>query len=354
MNGASEIHRFGAFAALFAAFFFGAGTPVAKLMLQWIGPVTLAGLLYMGSWSGLTVYSLIKKYRGNYGTESGLKREDLKYIIGSILCGGIGAPLLLIYGLTHTSGSATSLLLNLEGILTTLIASLFFREHVGKRIWGAAFFMLLAGSALAYTRTEAGWAFNAWSVLIILSSLMWSIDNNLTRQLSHRDPLIIARIKGITSGLTNLAIAFAIGESLPKPAPLAGAVLLGVVGYGASLVFFIYSLRNLGASRTSTYFGAAPFIGAVVSILLLGEPVTLQLAGAAVLMLCGLWLILKEYHDHEHTHETLRHEHAHIHDEHHNHAHEGEVVVPHCHVHEHDLMTHSHAHVPDLHHFHRH
>jgi len=344
-------------AALIAAVFFGASTPLAKLLLGEVTPVVLAGLLYAGSFIGLSLYYAVSRlYSAEkpFQKEAGLKKGDLFYLAGTILCGGIAAPLLLINGLLYTSGSAASLLLNLEGIATTLIASLVFREHVGRRIWAAAILMLVAGAALTYTRPTDGWSFNTGSLLVILSSVMWAVDNNITTRLSHSDPLVIARYKGFAAGVTNLLIAFVLGARLPAVLPIAGALTLGVFGYGASLVFFIYSLRNLGAARTSGYFGAAPFIGVVVSLMLLHEPLTLQIIGAALFMTAGLWLILREYHEHEHSHDPLCHEHSHFHDEHHGHPHDKESDDPHCHEHEHAALTHAHAHAPDIHHFHRH
>lgn len=344
-------------AALIAAAFFGASTPIAKLLLGSLPPVVLTGLLYAGSFIGLSLYyAVFRLYSAEkpFQKEAGLKKGDMFYLAGTILCGGIAAPLLLINGLLYTSGSVASLLLNLEGVGTTLIAALVFREHVGRRIWAAAILMLVAGAALAYTRPTGGWSFNTGSLFVILSSLMWAVDNNITTRLSHRDPLVIARYKGFAAGVVNLSIAFALGHRLPAAPSLAGALALGVFGYGASLVFFIYSLRNLGAARTSAYFGAAPFIGVVVALILLHEPLTSQIIGAALFMTAGLWLILREYHEHEHAHDPFRHEHSHFHDEHHAHPHDGEADEPHCHEHEHAALTHAHAHAPDIHHFHRH
>jgi drug/metabolite transporter (DMT)-like permease len=279
---------------------------------------------------------------------------DYLYLSGSILAGGVAAPLFLLFGLSNTEASAASLLLNMEGVLTVLLAAFIFREHVGSTIWASAAAMLAAGTLLTYAPESDGWQVRHGSILILASALMWALDNNLTRELSHRDPFIIARIKGLAAGMTNLMIAFIAGSAFPQIPSLIGSLALGALSYGASLVLFIYALRNLGASRTSAYFGAAPFIGVALSILLLGEQLTIQIIAASVLMFVGLWLILKERHDHDHTHESLSHEHAHTHDEHHGHAHDGAAPEPHSHMHTHTRLTHSHAHVPDLHHFHMH
>lgn len=347
--------RGGLAAALGAAFFFGISAPFSKLLLGSVSPLMLAGLLYLGSFAGLTLVSMLRRASSSASSsEASLRGRDYFYLAGSILAGGVAAPLFLLFGLDATEASAASLLLNMEGVLTVLLATLIFREHVGRNIWASAAVMLVAGSLLTYAPGSGGWQVKYGSLLVLASALMWAIDNNLTRELSHRDPYVISRLKGLAAGVTNLAVAFAAGSSLPPLPSLAGSLVLGALSYGASLVLFIYALRNLGTSRTSTYFGAAPFIGVAVSITLLGERITPQIIASSALMLTGLWLILKENHDHEHTHAGLCHDHAHTHDKHHCHDHELDSTEPHSHIHIHAELTHSHAHVPDLHHFHRH
>jgi len=347
--------RRGLAAALGAAFFFGISAPFSKLLLGSVSPLMLAGLLYLGSFAGLTLVSALRAASGKGSSrEAPLMGRDYLYLAGSILAGGVAAPLFLLYGLGSTEASVASLLLNVEGVLTVLLATLIFSEHVGVRIWASAGVMLLAGSILAYSPGSGDLTVRPGALLVLASALMWALDNNLTRELSHGDPYLISRFKGLAAGVTNLAIAFGAGNSLPPLPSFAGSLVLGSLSYGASLVLFIYALRNLGASRTSTYFGAAPFIGVAVSITLLSEPLTLTILAGSALMLAGLWLILREYHAHEHTHAPLCHDHAHTHDEHHCHGHDGEFTEPHSHMHTHEGLTHSHAHVPDLHHFHRH
>lgn len=358
LNNHLKSRRYGIISALIAACMFGAGAPVSKILLRDIPPVMFAGLLYLGSWAGLSLYSIAKNLTGNGGgRESRLKGADYLYLAGSVLSGGIAAPLFLLYGLLKTSGSVTALLLNTEGILTTLLAAFIFKEHVTRRLWIAAVLMLAAGATLTYMPAAEGWTLHFGSLLVLASALMWAIDNNLTRELSHRDPILIAMHKGLAAGVINISIALFLGEAGPGPGASLWAVIFGALGYGASLVFFIYALRNLGTSRTIIYFGAAPFIGVIASIIILNESMTAQLFFAALLMISGLWLILREYHDHEHTHEPITHEHGHCHDEHHGHLHEGgrpDDDEPHCHEHGHAGITHSHAHVPDLHHHHKH
>jgi len=344
--------------ALLAAALFGMSAPAAKALVGVVSPLLLAGLLYLGSGVGLGLWGTLQRWGGETAhspREAPLQPADYPWLAGAVASGGVVAPVLLVYGLTATSASSASLVLSLEGVLTGLLAAVLFREAVGRRVWLAALLMFVAVAALSWSASTVGrsaW----WGVLLILGAcLMWALDNNLTRHLAARDPIAIARIKGLTAGAVNAGIGLALAQPLPGMAPAAGALAVGALGYGASLVLFVYALRHLGAARTGALFGAAPFVGAVCAVVFLGEPITTVLLAAGALMAAATWLLLREAHAHEHAHADLAHAHRHLHDDHHGHAHpEGQAGDDHAHEHEHDLLVHSHAHVPDLHHRHEH
>jgi hypothetical protein len=210
-------------------------------------------------------------------------------------------------------------------------------------------FSILAGAALLSWegRTSPSWG----SALIVAACVSWGIDNNLTRKLSSADPVQIAMLKGLVAGTVNLALALAQGAALPSTGTTLAAGVVGFFGYGVSLALFVLGLRYLGTARTGAYFALAPFIGAMLSVKLLDEPLTVRLVVAGGLMAVGLWLHLTERHDHEHTHEATEHEHRHTHDEHHLHAHGPDEPLgePHTHWHRHSSLVHRHPHYPDLH-----
>ncbi len=344
--------------ALLAAALFGVSSPLAKLLLGSASPVMLAGLLYLGSGLGLLIAHgakiIVFPDALSGRNESGLRGSDYAWLAGSVAAGGVAAPVLLLWGLSGSPASSASLLLNLEGVLTTLLAAALFREAVGRRVWLGSFLMLTGGLALAYD-PDAAYAFSPSLLAIAGACLMWALDNNLTRNISTGNPMTIAMVKGLAAGTVNLGLGFAGGAGLPQPGPLAGALLLGAFSYGVSLVLFIHALRHLGSARTAAHFGTAPFLGAAVSILLLGEPLSAAFALAALLMLAATIVVLTERHGHEHIHEHLEHAHRHIHDAHHQHEHDGsEGPEPHAHLHVHEPMMHSHPHLPDVHHRHRH
>lgn len=336
---------------LLAAALFGVSAPLAKLLLANVSGVTLAALLYLGSGLGLLGYRAI---RGRHATgEAALQKRDFPWLAGAILSGGVAGPIALLVGLKHTAASVASLLLNFEGVMTALIAALFFREAVGRRIWGAVLLILLGGVILTFQPGD--WRISFGAPAVLAACIFWGIDNNLTRNLSLKDPLEIVTIKGICAGSFSLALSLLLRESLPGVLFIFYGLLLGFFSYGLSTVLFIYSLRQYGAARTGTLFSTAPFLGAAVAFLLLREPVSLYFLLSLPLMLAGVYLLLSERHEHLHTHEAIEHEHPHTADEHHRHPHEApETPGEHVHRHKHEAITHQHPHTPDPHHRHKH
>jgi drug/metabolite transporter (DMT)-like permease len=246
--------------ALLAAALFGASTPLAKALLTETNPQLLAGLLYLGSGTGLLLFWLIRR-RGR-GREASLSRSNLSWLAGAIASGGVIGPLLLMYGLLPTPASSASLLLNLEAVFTSAIAWLLFREHIPFRI-AMGMLAIVAGGALLSWEGRVNWG-STWGPLAIAGTcLCWAIDNNLTQKVSAADPVQIAQLKGLVAGVVNTGLAVSLGARLPPPLPVAGALFVGFLGYGLSLVCFVLALRLLGTARTGAYFSLAPFIGAI-------------------------------------------------------------------------------------------
>ncbi len=348
--------RSGVVYAVGAAALFGASTPFAKNLLPRVGPWLLAGLLYLGSGIGLMLYRLLRSRLEKVGgDEAQLSRADAPWLAAAILCGGVIGPLLLMVGLKATPASSASLLLNLEGVFTALLAWFVFKENFDVRIaWGMA---LISGGAVVLSWNGRPVIGVPWGAIAIAGAcLAWAADNNLTRKVSASDPVQIAMLKGLCAGTVNTSLALLLGASLPAGGTLAAAGIIGLLGYGVSLTFFVLALRHLGSARTGAYFSIAPFVGAALSVALFGETFSMGIIVAAVLMGGGVWLHLTERHEHGHRHEAMEHEHRHTHDEHHQHSHalSDPPGEPHTHRHRHEPMMHSHPHYPDLHHRHPH
>ncbi|KVD05828.1 DMT family transporter [Burkholderia ubonensis] len=343
--------------ALTAAALFGAATPLAKALLGAMSPFMVAGLFYLGSGIGLGAGIVIRRLRrpaAHADTGHALKKSELPWLAGAIAAGGIAGPALLMLGLASTPAATSALLLNLEGVLTAVIAWVVFRENVDLQVFLGMAAIVAGGVLLSWKPGAAGVPTGA--LLIVGACLCWAIDNNLTRKVSANDAMVIACMKGLVAGPVNIAVAVAAGASWPAAATTAAAMLTGLAGYGVSLVLFVIALRDLGTARTGAYFSVAPLFGVALSLLIWPELPSVAFWIAAVLMALGIWLHVRERHDHEHTHERLEHTHRHRHDAHHQHTHDFpyDGDEPHAHPHVHLPITHSHAHFPDIHHRHRH
>lgn len=350
--------------ALFAAVLFGASAPLSKLLLDDLRPVPLAGLLYLGSGLGAVLFkaarSSIRKVRRQRGeAEAQLSRADLPWLAGAVLAGGVIGPILLLVGLRQTQAVTTSLLLNFETVATAVIAAVIFREAIGARIWWAMGFITVASAILTW---DAGgqWGISLGALAVLGATLLWGIDNNLTRVVSAKDPMAIVMVKGLVAGTFSLSLSIFLGYSFPGLEMILLAMLVGSLCYGASIGLFVLALRNLGAARTGTLFATAPFAGAILSLLFLRESLTAQLLLSLPLMVAGTWFMLSENHSHEHSHDAFEHEHYHQHvDPHHRHDQVHDRLAPtlveeHSHWHRHKDISHSHAHAPDIHHRHEH
>jgi drug/metabolite transporter (DMT)-like permease len=332
-----------------SAALFGISAPVAKLLVSDIAPVALAGLLYLGAFLGLAVFRISPL--GSGGEEAALKRSEVPYLIGSIVSGGVIAPILLMTGIASVTGIASSLLLNLEGVATALIAWIAFREVVGRRTWTALALMTGAGVLLAL-ETGGGETSGFGAALIVMAMFFWGLDNNLTSKIAGTGPRRIAMLKGLVAGTASLSLAFLLGQAPPLGIEMLAALLLGSLSYGASLVLFILALDSLGPARTGAFFALGPFIGAVASVLLLGEIPELAMLPAGALMAVGAYLLLTERQTHLHWHPRVVHAHVHDHGAGHDHQHPQGIAGSHSHEHVHEAVLHEHDGTQDDHHRH--
>jgi len=259
-----KIHD-GVGSALLAGVLFGASTPLAKRLIQDMDPWMLAGLLYLGSGIGLGAYRVLRYcMRGGRANEAALRGADRWWLAAAITAGGIMAPVLMMYGLRRTAGSSASLLLNLEGVFTILIAWFVFQENFDRRI-ALGVLAITAGALLLSAGASAEWGDAIGPITIAAACLAWAFDNNLTRKVALIDVTWITMLKGWVAGSVNISIAAALGAGWPKLNAILDAGAVGLAGYGVSLVLFVIALRHLGTARTIAYFSIAPFAGALIA-----------------------------------------------------------------------------------------
>ena len=343
--------------ALAAALLFGASTPLAKVLTGDISPLLLAGLLYLGSGLGLGILLLARRLRARGSDQPvasvKIPRAELPWLLGAIVAGGMLGPALLMLGLAKTDAASASLLLNVEGVLTAVIAWVVFRENADRQIVLGMVAIVLGGVLLAWE--PGGATLSPGALLIVAACLCWAVDNNLTRKVSTNDAMLIACLKGLIAGACNTTIAFLTNAAIPGLSAVGLSLLVGFFGYGLSLTLLVIALRTLCTAERVPTSPLHRFL-ASFSLVLWPEPPNLLFWAAAVLMGVGVWLHLRERHEHAHTHDPLAHSHRHRHDEHHQHEHAfaWDGTEPHAHPHHHAVLTHAHPHYPDIHHRHPH
>jgi drug/metabolite transporter (DMT)-like permease len=334
----------GVLLAIAAALAFGLSTPFVQLAGRGVGPFTTAALLY----SGAAALALL------VGGARPLPRWAWKRLAVMAAFGAFAAPALLAAGLARTSGTAASLLLNLEAVFTVLLGALVHRELVGRRVWSAVALIAGGGVLLVLDRSSGGLRLELGLLLVAGATLGWAIDNTLSRALSELDPRNVVAGKGLLGALLASGTALALREPVPTSASVAGLLACGAVGYGGSLQLYLLAQRTLGSARTGSVFAVGPFVGAIAAVAI-GQPIGgwLTFAGAAAIAV-GVWLHLTERHEHAHEHEAETHTHPHRHDDgHHRHTHsDGDPGVVHTHEHTHGPIRHEHAHAEDVHHRH--
>jgi len=339
--------------AILAAVLYGLSAPAAKVLLRYINPLFMAALLYIGAGAGMLIYSLIKGLKNKEHSEAKLTRREMPYVIAMILL-DIAAPILLLIGLKNTSAGTASLLNNFEIVATSLIALVFFKEAIGKRQWIALVLIIIASGILSF-EGQGDFKISFSALYILLACICWGIENNCTRQLSLKDPVQIVIIKGFGSGIGALAVCMFWGEFTFNWIYIVCTLVLGFVAYGLSILCYVYAQRSLGAVRTSIYYSIAPFVGVLLSWLVLKESISFTFLAALCIMIIATYFMVTEIHSHQHRHQIAMHNHRHKHDDkHHDHIHGEDIKGYHSHEHIHDETEHSHSHYPDEHHRHEH
>lgn len=349
MSRGAGLHAAGFGRALLAALLFGAATPASKPLVDSLGPLALAGLLYLGAALGVLPAAL--RGAGLHALVR-LDRRNAIRLSGAVLLGGVAGPVLLLAALARAPAASVSLASGLEGVFTALLGVLFFHDALGLRGWlGVA-----AASGAALLLAGGGFAGAVPLLLVAAACVCWALDNHLTALLDGLTPAAATLVKGLAAGVTNLCLAALLAPRVPGPGELAAALAIGALGYGVSIVLYVTAAQEIGATRAQTAFATAPFLGALLAFAALGEPLSGGQLGAGLLLAASIALLLASSHTHAHRHEALEHVHAHRHDDgHHTHSHPGlPAATRHSHRHRHEAVTHEHSHAPDLHHRHPH
>ncbi len=281
--------------AIASAVVSGASVVLGKVILQeGVAPLGLTALVSLGTAAILFPAS----------PRLTLRRPDLPLVLAITALGGSTGPLLFYLGLgglqaggNPNAASVAALLVNTEVLFTILIALVVFRES-GDRWEYLAIALLGAGALVVTTNLEleprALLATASVDLFLIVSYLVWGVDNNLSRGLSERNNIFqLLWVKYAIGGTTLLIVALALG-AIPVPRVQVLGLLALLAGiYAASTLTFYAALARIGAMRSIAFFATSAGFGPLYAFLLLGERVSpIQVAGA-LLMALGVVLIAR-------------------------------------------------------------
>lgn len=274
--------------AILAAALYAINAPFSKILLEFMPPTLMAGFLYIGAGIGMIFIALMRKIKKYEAKELKLTKSELPYTIAMIVL-DIAAPICLLFGLNSTTAANASLLNNFEIVATAIIALMVFKEKISTRLWFGIFFVTLSCGILSFEDVSS-LRFSYGSLFVLLAAICWGFENNCTRKISSKDPLQIVLLKGIFSGIGSLIIGLFIGERIKELWSIVAVLCVGFVAYGLSIYFYVYAQRLLGAARTSAYYAVAPFIAAILSLIIFREIPDVTYFVALVLMIVGAWL----------------------------------------------------------------
>jgi len=281
--------RLGYVFAIVSAITFGSVSVLAKPLVSSVDPILLASLVYIIS--AITLSPFAQKKKKN------LTKRDLLLILSIATCGAVIAPSLYFVGLTHASASDAALIANGEIFFSVLLAVMFFRERLRVVGW-VAILLVLSGMVIITTNLNFTdftlQQIHYKDMLLILSMLFWGLDNNLSRYLAQKmDVANIVQIKSAIGGVMLLAIAllvFRVDINLETD-HIVPILVLGSVGFAASLFFFLQGLKRIGTVRTITIFSMSSVFGLVAASVFLAEQISWYQIMAAGIMILGIYLV---------------------------------------------------------------
>lgn len=274
--------------AVLAAALYALNSPFSKILLTYMPPTLMAGILYIGAGLGMGIIALARRASHQSTNEARLTRKELPYTVAMVIL-DIAAPICLLIGLSSTTAANASLLNNFEIVATSVIALAVFKEKISPRLWFGIAFVVLSCTLLSIEDISS-LHFSSGSLFILLACVCWGFENNCTRKISSKDPLQIVLIKGIFSGLGSVMIGLCLGERIYVLWSIPVVLLVGFVAYGLSIFLYVYAQRLLGAAKTSAYYAVAPFIGVLLSLIIFGEIPHYTFFLALILMAVGAFL----------------------------------------------------------------
>lgn len=278
---------------LTAAFLFGAGIPLIRVLTADFDVILLAGIRM------LTAFACLASLWSRRSNKTGLTARDLALLT---LCAALMIYLnqvLFVSGLVRTSATNGSLITAINPLAGALIAFVFLRERLsGRRALGVA--LGLGGVAAAILhRPGAELAHAGLGDLMIMAAVfLFVLGTLLVQRLAARLDVITISVAVHAIGsvllLAHVALQAAwTGQAPRMPAsawPWLLAILSGSVFTGLANLLWNRSVAKIGLARAGVWIYWLPIFGIGTSVIFLGEPLSPWHFLGLLLVFSGTWL----------------------------------------------------------------
>jgi len=285
VSGQTNRFEIGFVFAIISAIFFSLNVPISKLLLVEVSPYWLASLLYFGAGIGTLMYHFIT--RKNATKHLKVSNQSLWY--GLMIVLDIFAPILFLLGVKETNGSMVGLLSNAELIFTLIIALIFFKEKLS--LFSQIASILIIFGLLIANYQGSSFQFGMGSLWIILGTLFWGFENNISKKLSFGNPLFVVIFKGLGTGIGTIIIALSLREIAPSFIYVIYALVAGFLIYGLSLIFYVNAQRSQGAAKVQLIQSFAPLLGGILSWIFFQETLLISTLLGYILVVFALFLL---------------------------------------------------------------
>lgn len=278
--------RKGLLFAFLSSFLYDLNVPVSKYSLKTLSTNEILFLLYFGSAVGLFLLMLInKKQKFSLKPEKG---ESI-FIIGVIIF-DILAALFIVESLKYIDASTVSLISILEIGFTIVISHFIFKTKISKNLIIAVILVSIGGILLSFD-SSTEFKLSIASMLTVFATACWGLENNLTAKVSDKNPLLLVFYKCFAVAIFNLLFILNINifELFINNWFL---LVIGFFTYGISILYYVYAINYIGISKTSIVFSFSPVFGALISLILFKEKITIYFVISLILMLMGIYFTI--------------------------------------------------------------
>lgn len=278
--------RKGLLFAFLSSFLYDLNVPVSKYSLKTLSTNEILFLLYFGSAVGLFLLMLFnKKQKFSLKPQKG---ESI-FIIGVIIF-DILAALFIVESLKYIDASTVSLISILEISFTIVISHFIFKTQISKNLIIAVILVSIGGILLSFD-SSTEFKLSIASMLTVFATACWGLENNLTAKVSDKNPLLLVFYKCFAVAIFNLLFILNINifELFINNWYL---LVIGFFTYGISILYYVYAINYIGISKTSIVFSFSPVFGALISLILFKEKITIYFVISLILMLMGIYFTI--------------------------------------------------------------